>query len=78
VLQNVLTQSTADSLGLYFTSITQIKDIESAISRLEPLVKKSKAARESFLELKYLVRHLKTFKIIDKCRLDLSFVFNTF
>ena len=52
--------------------------MENALNKLEPLIKKSKNAREAFIELKYLTRHLKTFNILDKCRLDLSFVFNSF
>jgi translation initiation factor 2-alpha kinase 4 len=67
----------ADSLSLYFTNLKQLADIETTLNKLEPLIKKSKTAKETFIELKYLARHLKTFNIVDKCRLDLSFVFNS-
>src|SRR5689334_15893233 len=66
VTQNYITIPTAQSLALYFANINQISGVENALAKLEALVKKSKISREAFIELKYLVRHLKTFNILDK------------
>jgi hypothetical protein len=40
--------------------------IENLLVKLDPLMKKSKAAKEACTELKYFVRHLKTFGILEK------------
>lgn len=47
-----------------------IIEIEEALNKLELLLKKSKV-REYFLELKYLLRHLKNFGVFHKVILSL-------
>eukprot|EP01119_Soliformovum_irregulare_P020911 TRINITY_DN6843_c0_g2_i2.p1 TRINITY_DN6843_c0_g2~~TRINITY_DN6843_c0_g2_i2.p1 ORF type:complete len:1469 (-),score=373.99 TRINITY_DN6843_c0_g2_i2:69-4475(-) len=75
VSQNILTRESCNTLGLYFSSIANISSADVALAKLEPLLKKNRLAKDSFLELKYFMRHLKTFGIPEKkIQLDLSFV----
>lgn len=71
-----ITKDCSDILELYFGGINTITDIENQMAKLDLLLKRSKNGREAFLELKYFLRHLKTFNIIDKIKLDLSLVLN--
>lgn len=73
-----LSREKAQTLGLYFANVSKLGGIETQLSRIEPLFKKNRTAREAFVELKYFVRHLKTFGILDKrLSLDLSLLLNS-
>jgi len=61
-----LNQTCIESLSLYFRTINQLPVMEKILEKLEPLVKKSKIARDACIDLKYLLRHLRTLGLADK------------
>lgn len=76
VSENFATKEAVEAMRLYFVEISAISDLLDSMAVLEPLVKKSKLARDSFLEFKFLVRHLQSMKIANRVRLDLSCMFS--
>jgi len=71
ISQNYISQDSAKALSLYFIDLPKY-EIEEALNKLELLLKKSKV-REYFLELKYLLRHLKNFGVFHKIGSFVSF-----
>eukprot|EP01117_Protostelium_nocturnum_P010558 TRINITY_DN3798_c0_g1_i4.p1 TRINITY_DN3798_c0_g1~~TRINITY_DN3798_c0_g1_i4.p1 ORF type:complete len:1615 (+),score=530.73 TRINITY_DN3798_c0_g1_i4:178-5022(+) len=75
VSKGIITKSSASALDFYFTTVSQLSDIQSAMTALDQVMKKSRAGKDALLELRYLIRHLNTFGV-GKVKLDLGFIFN--
>ncbi|PRP82937.1 eukaryotic translation initiation factor 2-alpha kinase 4 isoform 1 [Planoprotostelium fungivorum] len=76
IQQGIITREVSDALDFYFTLISTLPGLSNALTTLEQVMKKSKGGKDPLMEIKYLIKHLQTFDVADRIKLDLGFLFN--